>query len=292
MKFSKRHFFLISLVPVLILGCFFLLPQTQSLFQSKEEREAIAKRKDRQDKTLNAWKSKDYIEIEHSGTFEAEVQKAVQQHEVTRLLTTTRRRALTTAIIQLIYAHHEGTWESFSSFRIPITSKQVQFNVNLIRDYASRLNQFGKETNPSSLMKLYETYWKKWVKVAEFVEEGLEGVPVYCTQCWKAISLETLQLNLHRTPEGPLSIKSYVGTNVFGGKSPRPSLTFQPTIDELIEKKQPIINLHISFLVRVKHLENPHPIHVSYYWSSLHKKWLPIEFVAGGIAGAPIEYFF
>ncbi|MCS1412085.1 MAG: hypothetical protein M2R45_05288 [Verrucomicrobia subdivision 3 bacterium] len=302
MKLSKRYLFLA--IPVIAFTVFFILPKSRSLFQSKETREAIAKYEAHREETLATWQNANYVTIEHSGAFESKVRETVRQHEAAASLTTTQRRALATAIIELIYAHHDGAWESYRDFRIPIDPKHVRFDesrlnqdvVHLPSSHAEFLKLYkkGVYTNDffdvKSPIGVLETYWRHIVTRTIFLDSGK---PANCTRCWEDISLKEIYLSVHNIKEVPLSIMSYAGPNassIYGIANSHPRLTFFPSIDGLLKTKKSVKIVFVSFLVRGEQIKN-HPIYVSYYWSPQHRKWLPREFVAG-VQGDVISYFF
>ena len=288
MTFSKRYLYLT--IPVVILAAFFLLPKIQHIFKPEKQREAIQKYKERQNQSLENWRNANYVPIEHDDAFETKVRETIYQHKEARSLTSLQRQSLARATIQFIYAHHDGTWESFRAFRIPIDKKHVRvheqfLNRDMTKNVLNRLSSEGKPPGPP--MELYETVWKRYVNVAKYVDNGM---PVYCTRCWKFIDLETLQLNVDNITKKIPSIGSYIGTNAFGNYRAAPNLAFVPSSENLLENKGAVKLIFVTFLVRTNQQTN-YPVDISFYWSSSHRKWLPREFVIGHVTPS-IHYFF
>lgn len=323
MKLSKNYFFLA--IPIIIFVVFLLLPQTRPLFLSRATQEAIARR----EKIFDTWRSANYTKIEHSDDFEAKIRETVRQHEAARSLTAAQRQALAKAITQLIYAHHDGTWESYRAFRIPVNSKYAVFDPKLLSLYKSELpssraefmeaieigNQHPlakkyKSKYPniaeddalwieeniasfdvSSPIAIYETYWRFNVRQMY----TLDGKSANCTRCWRSLALENMQLNVHSIPEGhsdPKIAMFQLSTNsITSSISPGSSLSFRPSLDELLAKG-PAKATSLSLLIRDDRDENPYPVHVDYYWAPRHGKWLPVNLFLIGRGSDSIHYFF
>lgn len=321
MTFSKRYLYLA--IPIVILAAFFLLPEIQHIFKPEKQREAIQKYKERQNQSLENWRNANYVPIEHDNDFETKVRETIYQHKEARSLTSLQRQSLARATIQFIYAHHDGTWESFRAFRIPLNQKYVVFNPKLLSLYKSNLpssrSEFIKESETikedpmlkkyphiaesidsfdpalfdvSSPMAVLETYWRLLVKRAY----SLEGKPEYCTQCWQSLALENLQLKIGNIPKGhsnPQFVMYQRSTNaVSGGSVPGSSLSFRPSLDKLLGKGS-VKAAYLSLLIRDNRDGNPYPVHVGYYWSPQHNKWLPMGIhIIGGDKKDSIRYFF
>ncbi|MCS1410037.1 MAG: hypothetical protein M2R45_03225 [Verrucomicrobia subdivision 3 bacterium] len=296
-SFSKRYLFLA--IPVIAFTVFFILPKSRSLFQSKETREAIAKYEAHREETLATWQNANYVTIEHSGAFESKVKETVQQHKAAGSLTTGQRQALATAITQLIYAHHDGTWESYRDFRMPIGIEHIRFNERVFGDeplsaFADRLREEGVANSP---IELFEAVWKKWGNNSEPPPAGFEKMRRYCVQCWKSVGLESLQLTVGAIKGKWPSFNNYVTTNrlggggVFGGRGFSSSLTFSPTPDELIKSRSSVKIIFITLLISTDNLDKNYPVSVSFYWSPQHRKWLPNEF-AVGFVNSSLDYIF
>ena len=131
--------FSVLAIPGIVLAAFLLLALVRFLFQNKEDREAIAKENLRREQVINAGQNANYVPIEHDDAFETKVRETIYQHKEARSLTSLQRQSLAGATIQFIYAHHDGTGESFRAFRIPLNQKHVVFNAKLLRLYKSNL---------------------------------------------------------------------------------------------------------------------------------------------------------
>lgn len=287
MTILKRYWFLA--IPVVIVAVFFLLPQIKYYFKPEKEREAIEKYHERMEQSLQNWQNANYVKIEHSATFKAAIKKAVHQREASRSLTTIQRQALATAITQLIYAHHDGTWESYRAFRIPVDNKYVRVNEGfLVRSITQTVGKYLRSEGKSvgSSIELYEAVWKNGIKTARSLDE----TTIFCTQCWQAVDLETLQMNTDSITDMTSLINRYVGTNVFGTYKPSSNLSFVPTLEELLENQKSVKIVLATFLIQTVHQES-YPVNISFYWSSQHRKWLPKEF-AIGFVNRSLEYFF
>ena len=310
-------------IPVIVLVAFLLLALVRFLFQNKENREAIAKENLRREQGINAWQNANYIPIEHDDAFETKVRETIYQHKEARSLTSLQRQSLARATIQFIYAHYDGTWESFRAFRIPLDQKYIVFNPKLLSLYKSNLpasrSEFIKESEKikgdpmlkkyphiaesidsfdpalfdvSSPMAVFETYWRLLVKRAYSLEGKLE----YCMQCWQSLALENLQLKIDNIPKGhsnPQFVMYQRSTNaVSGGSVPGSSLSFRPSLGKLLENGS-VKAAYLSLLIRDNRDGNPYPVHVGYYWSSQHSKWLPMGIhIIGGDKKDSIRYFF
>lgn len=283
MKISKRYWFLA--IPVGVLIFFFLLRLFHSISLPGRIQKAREQIIESEEKTISNWREADYVSVEHSDEFEDAIREAVEQHEAVNSLNTTQRRALAMAVTQLIYAHHDGTWESYRTFRIPVSTKYVQFNEGLLKYEMSHLPDF----NISSPADQLETYYR-YAVISATMESGK---PAFCTQCWEEIALKDLYLSVHNaTRKSSPSILSYAATNsVFHTMLSSPRLTFRPSVEKLLETQRSVKIAFVSILIRGKQLEIPHPVHVSYYWSPQHRKWLPKEFVFGE-QGNIIYYYF
>ena len=165
------------------------------------------------------------------------------------------------AVIQLIYAHHDSTWESYRAFRIPVSTKYVQFNEGLLKYEMAHL---PSSLDISSPIGQLETYYRHAVISATMLDSGK---PAFCTQCWEEIALKDLYLSVHNaTKKSSPSILSYAATNsVFHTMLSSPRLTFRPSVEKLFKTQKSVKISFISILIRGKQLEIPHPVHVSYY---------------------------
>lgn len=147
----------------------------------------------------------------------------------------------------------------------------------MTKNVLNRLSSKGKPPGPP--IELYETGWKRYVNVAKYVDNGM---PVYCTRCWKFIDLETLQLSVNNITKRISSIGSYIGTNAFGNYRVAPNLAFVPSSENLFENKGAVKLIFVTFLVRTNQQTN-YPVDISFYWNSAHREWLPREFVIGHV---------
>lgn len=79
---------------------------------------------------------------------------------------------------------------------------------------------------------------------------------------------------------------------VSGGSVPGSSLSFRPSLDKLLENGS-VKAAYLSLLIRDNRDGNPYPVHVGYYWSPQHNKWLPMGIhIIGGDKKDSIRYFF
>lgn len=199
------------------------------------------------------------------------------------------------ATIQFIYAHYDGTWESFRAFRIPLNAKLLSlYKSNLplsrsefvkesetikedptLRKYphiAESIDSFDSALfDVSSPMAVFETYWRLLVKRAYSLEGKLE----YCRQCWQSLALKNLQLkidNISKSHSNPQFVMYQRSTNaVSGGAVPGSSLSFRPSLDKLLENGS-VKAAYLALLIRDNRDENPYPVHVGYYRSPQHSK--------------------
>ena len=77
-----------------------------------------------------------YYERNDDG-FEEKVKEAVQRQNTAELLSAQQRESLSQSVINLIYTHSEGTWESSHAFHIPIDDQYVIFDRKLLKKYKS-----------------------------------------------------------------------------------------------------------------------------------------------------------
>ena len=91
----------------------------------------------KRDSIYREWKAAIYTKIERNDGFEEKVKEAVLRQNTAKLLSDQQRESLSQSVINLIYAHSEGTWESFRAFRIPIDDQYVIFDRKLLKKYKS-----------------------------------------------------------------------------------------------------------------------------------------------------------
>ncbi len=140
-------------------------------------------------------------------------------------------------------------------------------------------------------MAVFETYWRLLVKRAYSLEGKLE----YCRQCWQSLALENLPLkidNISKSHSNPQFVMYQRSTNaVSGGAVPGSSLSFRPSLDKLLGNGS-VKAAYLALLIRDNRNENPYPVHVGYYWSPQHSKWLPMGIhIIGGDKKIPFATF-
>lgn len=316
MHILKRYWFFA--IPLAVIVSFLILDQAGSLFQEKEIRKMIKKR----DSIYREWKAAVYTKIERNDDFEEKVKEAVLKQNTAKILSTQQRESLSQSVINLIYAHSEGTWKSFRAFRIPIDDQYVIFDRKLLKKYKSnypssrsealkQLKQTGQEsTDPqvqellkkyphlrpdlhfekvfpffdvSSPLKVYETHWRFYVNYTFYAENGK---PLYCTRCWKSLALESFQLSVLDIPKEEKVFPSYfqMGTNAVRGVQATgyPRSLVFQPSVQQLHQNGSILVAYVSFLMQNDREENPQPVHASYYWATQHNQWLPMEITLVG----------
>ncbi len=288
MKIRKRYLFLA--IPVVVSMIFLLFVETR--FLSRESREADILRQQVRD----AWKNANFTKIGHTETFETSIREIVRQHKAAGSLSETQRQALTKALLRFLYAHHDGSWESFRAFRIPVGPKHVRFNKQLFSSsvpLSILADTLSAERDFDSSMELFDAVGEEYfVNPEAVVSEGeFKGMPAFCAKCWNAVALDSIQLSLYRIRDNREHLPSVFAQLASTGEASVemifPSLTFSPSPGALIRSEKSVNFVFFTMLVRTDRAN--YPVGLSSYWSPLHREWLPYELAIGSYT---VEYLF
>ena len=281
--------------PLAIAILFLVLPKTRS----SRETEAHTVRKQR---ILERWRSFELTPIEVSPSFEQALETAILETSGFQAISKARQAPLKQLFTALVFAYHDGTFDSFERFRIPIRQSGLHYNEVEINRMAATLpgsreaflefHRNGKTEDSffdlSSPKALVETYWRQIVNPSVYED----GRPAYCADCWQSISLESLQITPQTVLKNPESMTAMVATNaVMGGQTPPPILSYNPPLEQEILDYGDAQIATLSMIVGTTHQSDPYPIYLRAYWSQAHKRWLPTE-LSAGVNPAAIKYVF
>lgn len=298
MTISKRYLFIIG-IPIIALTVFLLLPQTR--FLSKES-DGDRERREQ----VTAWQNADYTTIEHTDIFETAIQEAIRQIKTPYPLSQEQQQALAKAILRFIYAHHDGTWESYRAFRIPVSPKYIRHVRTLAPEnpkgalsFAAKILSEEKDFDSHSPLEIFEAVGEFIFNdenfSAEFVIQSsgeYKGMPALCTKCWEAVALKSLRLRMHKTRDVTEGLPSFSGgfvsTNHYITVK-HPTVIFSPTPGAVLQSRKSVEFVFFTMLVRTDRAD--YPVGFVSYWSSAHREWLPHELIIG-YHGFAIDYIF
>ena len=227
------------------------------------------------------WKSETFAPITKDKEFVAEVNRVIQSQAKNTALKTIQVDRLVIAVKTMLFAFSSGDYQDYKSFRFPIRDGSFQPTridtlYEGLKDYDPKFNSYSLDaTDKEYAWKVFERFW---------VFSGIE-TNIYCSKCWKEVSLSSVNLQVFpRTNVVPdlksiMGLKDNVGVNWWN-----PAFVFTPTLEQIIQQQEFVDVVVVSAIIktevtkRVSDQTVTSPIYCEFYWLPEKEVWLPCAF--------------
>lgn len=234
----------------------------------------------KQVKILKMWASHDYIPIEHTGEFQRAMSLIRIKDEAGRP-NKDAAQALSGAIKDFLCAYHDGTYEAFSRFVLPVTNiapnpEQQRGRVEIVQKLWKQLKIHSvppiSENDAASVLR---AFWKLCNGPHDRSALGADA-DYYRTDFLEAIAVGQSEIRVFEGTALP-AIASYASEQEsIGFFRDSHSIVFEPSVASLVSRDGTVRFALARLQLKTKS-DPPMPVLILYYWVPDHGKWLPLE---------------
>lgn len=232
-------------------------------------------------KVLKAWASLEYTPIDHTPDFRNAV-CSLHIADDSRHPNERAVHALTNTILDFLYAYHDGTWQSFSRFAIPITN--ITANPERLRNrvaiFQNLKKQFKLQNTPAisenDAISVLRGFWELCNGPYNRSALGADA-DYFRTDFLEAVAFEQSAARVLVSTAQP-SLYSYamITEESIGFFHENHSVIFEPSVSSLAGQDGLVRFAVVKLQVKTKS-DPPMPVFISYYWVPSYEKWLPLE---------------
>jgi hypothetical protein len=207
------------------------------------------------------WSALPFVPIVRSPEFEENINSISINNS--NLLSPNQLSQLHKSMYNWIFAFHDGTYQSFHDFRVPVPSFRLKES---LQDF---MKQSGK-TFPKDSEGVLKAYWNSYC------------VDVW-TNYWRELNLTHSYVELQETNVVLPNLDSYVKTtDSMGVSETGPMLDFNETPSTILTNQESIIYATVCIVPKTKGAT--FPVFCRFYWSTNDSTWLP-EYMATAYIG-------
>lgn len=232
-------------------------------------------------KILKAWASLEYTPIDHTPAFRDAV-CSLHIADDSRYPDERPARALPITILDFLYAYHDGTWEAFSRFAIPITNITVSPERLRSRfDVLQNLKKLLKLQNTLAIsendaISILRGFWELCNGPYDRSVLG-DDADYFRTDFLEAVAFERSAAHVKvSTAQPSLYSHAMIPEESIGFFHEKHSVIFEPSVSSLTAQEGLVRFAVVKLQVKTKS-DPPMPVFISYYWVPGYEKWLPLE---------------
>jgi len=244
---------------------------------------------------LAKWRSEPFSSIDPTGGVLDAISNQAQAQISHSGWTVEQRNELADSIRRMLLAFSTGNYEDYQRFRFPIKdgrfvdARITQMYNGLQKSDPNFSNYALDKGAPEFPWKTFEHFW---------VFSGIT-TNVFCSKCWKGVSLQSLKVRVFARTETPPALNDVIGHDENVGVNWwNPTFEFDPDITQLIHANKFVDAAVVSVLITMEPVSKGQgksfgvteeskatPVYCLFYWVPAKHVWLPSAF-GGAYSGS------